>query len=146
VSHAVSYVVDQPGVDFNATSPAWQRASEAIIETLRATESIWDGDLPSGISFTAELTGVLTIIWLTTSYTMFLTDRNRAELVRTWEEAAFSSLSKRVARVDEFLLLQWQNSAGEWWFRDRSLSARFWEWLKGQAPLHWEILQDGKAT
>jgi hypothetical protein len=141
MSHAVSYVVDIVGVDFNAGCPAWQRAPNETIEVLRSTGSRWDGDLQSiGISFTAELTGLVTIIWLTKSYTAFLTNQATAQVVLNWEKAAFSWLSAPVARVDEFVLNRWESLFGELWFTDPSLCAKFWIWIREQDPLHWELL------
>lgn len=91
MSYSVSYVVDVAGSAFNAAecSP-WQPASPTEIEELRMTGSLWSGEIPSaGLSATAELTGIVTLIWLSTRYSVFLADPHATTRVLSWEEAAF---------------------------------------------------------
>jgi hypothetical protein len=147
MSHSVCYVANVSGIEFNARCPALQQASDDTIEILRTTGSRWDGDVPSvGVSFTAELTGLVTIIWLTTSYTAFLADPHSAEVVHNWEKVAFSWLSVPVARIDEFVLNKWESLAGELWFTDPSACTRFWDWTREQDPLHWKFLENASKA
>lgn len=142
MGHSVCYVVDVPGTEFNAIAGSWNRASQEEIETLCSTGTLWDGDsLSPPMSFLAELTGVVTIVWLTTKYTAFLTHQPSAAAVLEWENVALKPFAdRRVARLDEFVLEQWESFAGEYWFRHQAVCENFWEWLGGHDNTTWTLL------
>jgi hypothetical protein len=143
MSYSVSYVVDVTGSVFNAEYSPWGPASTAEIEELETTGSLWNGEIPSaGLTATAELTGIVTLIWLSTKYSVFLAEPETTSRVLRWEQATFGPLQTiSVARLDEFLLEQWEAEAGELWFRDPRRCERFWGWLATQQKAGWKLLQ-----
>jgi hypothetical protein len=142
MSYSVSYVVDVPGPEFNAQCAGWPRATDDDLARLRINGTLWDGQLPrANIGFTAELTGLVTLVWLTTKFTVFSTDESVRQSILEWEAEAFVPLQhRRIARVDEFVLAQWESLAGDWWFRDLSVCDRFWQWLVEREPTGWQLI------
>jgi hypothetical protein len=142
MSYAVSYVLDVAGSVFNARCHQWPQASSAELAELASAGTLWSGNIPStNITATAELTGLVTLIWLSTKYSVFLADSETAGRIVLWEEAAFEAFHRtKIARLDELLLEQWEESAGEFWFRESLWCQRFWPWLMTQDQTSWKLL------
>jgi hypothetical protein len=142
MSYAVSYVLDVAGSVFNARFQQWPQASSAELAELESAGTLWSGNVPSAnITATAELTGLVTLIWLSTKYSVFLADSETARRIALWEGVAFEPFhATNIARLDELLLEQWEASAGELWFREPVWCQRFWPWLMTQDPTSWKLL------
>ena len=127
MSHTVTYIVWQPGHCFNKLLDVGYQASPDELRELAETGSLWDGKLPvSSAEFSVELTGRVTILWLTTKYSMFLTDvAARREILEFEKQLAQSVCAHSIVRLDEFLLDQWNAVAGEDWFRSRTSAQHF---------------------
>ena len=76
MSYSVTYVVDMSGKAFNSALADERRAGEADFHNLVQAGSLWDGRLAhQQAEFSVELTGVVTILWLTTKYSRILADQ-----------------------------------------------------------------------
>ena len=142
MSYAVSYVLGVAGSVFNARCLQWPQASSVELEELESAGTLWSGHIPSAnITATAELTGLVTLLWLSTKYSVFLADPEAAGRIILWEEVAFEAFhATPIARLDELLLEQWEESAGDFWFREPVWCQRFWPWLMKQDQTSWKLL------
>jgi hypothetical protein len=109
---------------------------------LESAGTLWSGNIPSAnTAATAELTGLVTVIWLSTKYSVFLADSEAAGRIVLWENVAFEPFqATSMARLDEALLEEWEKKAGEFWFRESVWCQRFWPWLMTQDQTSWNLL------
>jgi len=147
VAHSVCYVIDVPGAEFNATCTACEPASEKDLATLLATGSLWQPRDVADVGWSVELTGVVTVVWLTTKYTQLREHSSVAKRVLDWERIVLSPfLERRIVRMDELLLTKWEDIAGEWWFRDHASAERLWQWARSEEPESWSIRSSPLAS
>jgi hypothetical protein len=148
MGYSVCYVIDVPGRQFNAKCGAWVRASGSDFEELEAERVLWEGDLPEfELSFTAELTGEVCVVWLTERYSRFQHDAEVAKRVHAWERIAFAPFPRaRIARLCESLLNEWEAIPNDEWWRRRASADEFWDWLERQQATRelWELLSSPK--
>ncbi len=141
MSHLLAYVIDLPGRGFiPLLAPAW-RPTEADLQELVETDSLWDGRLlESPVDFSIELSGEATIVWLTTRYSNFIADPIVQESVAQWERDLTGLVDARVVRVDEFLLNEWETNFGDRWFREKGAFSAFFEWIMRKPRESWQLL------
>lgn len=141
MSHLLSYVIDLPGREFvSILAPSFQ-PNEAALEEVIKTDSLWDGRLiDSSVDFSIELSGEVTVIWLTTRYSNFITDPTVHDFVTKWESELSGRLNARIVRIDEFLLNQLETERGEFWFREKGAFAAFMEWVSQKPTESWQLL------
>lgn len=144
MSHSVCYVLDVSGSDFATTCVSSRRASPADIAQLIETGALWDCEgAVSGIGCSVELTGVVTLIWLTAKYSQFVGNEDIRASVLSWERVALAPFDQRtVIRLDELVLEDWQRLVGALWFRDSLAAGQFWAWIRGQSPESWSPLTE----
>ncbi|RCS43204.1 hypothetical protein DTL42_19220 [Bremerella cremea] len=141
MSNLVSYVIDLPGRDvIPSLAPSYQ-PNEAALKEVTRTGSLWDGRLiESSVDFSIELSGEITVVWLTTRYSNFISDPVVHDFVINWENILSGLLEARIVRVDEFLLNQWESERGDFWFREKGAFAAFIEWVIQKPSESWSLL------
>jgi hypothetical protein len=142
MGHYLFYVVDMPGAEFKNKLVSEYRATSADTAMHVEEDGYWEGQLPhtkEGLG--VELSGVVTVICYPTKYVRYLTCPEIAASVLLWEKALRSLFpSYQVIKFHERLGDEWETIAGEHWFRDRTKSDRFRQWIKEQENELWAIV------
>ena len=143
MAHSVSYVVFVSGVEFCRLGVLAQHPPPMELSRLLSSGGFWDGSLKSHplevlVGF---LMGV-TLVWLPEKYTRFLIDSEVRGRVLAWERELLSLLppAVRVARVDEFLLDEFETENWDAVIRSEDMSKELSRWLSLQDSRHWAWL------
>ncbi|NDY71860.1 hypothetical protein DO021_07295 [Desulfobacter hydrogenophilus] len=139
MSHSITYIIYQPGHYFNRLMDPLFRALPGELAELLETDSLWDGKLSdSSVEFSVELSGFVTVLWLSAKYSVFLTDTAEQKKVLEFESKLISSLAgTKIFRLDELLLERWELLSGEEWFRFKNLIQEFSNWIVSQDTDNW---------
>ena len=132
MGYSVCYLIDVPGREFNEIQDPQYRASDRKLEEFTQSACLWDGKLSgSSIEYLVELSGTLTVVFLTIKASAYKYAVEVREHVEHWEGILHSILSDtKIMRVDELNLEEWESISEEFWFREVGAFDRAWQWFQ----------------
>jgi hypothetical protein len=134
----VEYCLNISGGNFNSLLPARVALSNEEFQEYLKNDLRLEADLV-GIETIIEISGEVTLVWTPWKYTNLINNKSVESEILEWENYIRKMAEGiDIFRIDEFLLNEWSNCSGEYWFRDGQVCHKFFDWVKHQDPLHWQ--------
>lgn len=139
MSYSIEYCLDISAKEFSARVGISLPASTESGELSEKVDHFFECQLyANGVDVHLDLSGRMTVLWTPWRYSHLSLDEVKMSEVLTFESFLLSKFSDvKIVRIDEFLLNEFEKTAGELWSRDEKFVTQFWPWLSKQDLSGW---------